>query len=119
MVNGGTFGGKPKDVLYHLLLAVSNANRKSHGVIPDQAIYSDMSQFMGDFNFVEYCHPYSSTFCATGEAIKRDNVKVYFINGQVCNENNEPYVLFHQWDRTEFADQIRNKYKNGSLRFTL
>jgi len=119
VVNGGTFGGKSKDVFYHLLLAVSNSNRKSNGVIPDQAIYSDMAYFMGDLKFVEYCHPYTSTFCATGEAIKRDNVNVNFVNGQVCNENNEPYVLFHQWDRTEYAEQIRNNFKNGNLRFTI
>ncbi len=119
VVNGGTFGGKSKDVFYHLLTAVSNSNRKSNGVIPDQAIYSDMAHFMGDLKFVEYCHPYTSTFCATGEAIKRDNVNVNFVNGQVCNENNEPYVLFHQWDRTEYAKQIRHNFKNGNLRFTI
>jgi hypothetical protein len=27
--------------------------------------------------------------------------------------------LFHQWDRTEYAEQIRHKFKNGNLRFTI
>jgi hypothetical protein len=30
----------------------------------------------------------------------------------------EPYYLFHQWDRTEFANQIRSKEKN-TLNFSL
>lgn len=119
VVNGGTFGGKSKDVLYHLLLAVTNANRKSDGIIPDQAIYTDMNYFMSDLKDVEYCHPYSSEFCATGEAIKRNNVDIKFINGQACNEDNEPYFLFHQWDRTEYADEIRNKHKTSGMTFTI
>jgi len=119
VVNGGTLGGKTKDVMYHLLLAITNANRLSNGIIPDQAIYSDMNYFMSGLKHVEYCHPYTSTFCATGEAIKRDNIDIKFINGEACNENNEPYVLFHQWDRTEYAEQIRHKFKNGNLRFTI
>ncbi len=119
VVNGGTLGGKVKDVLYHLLLAITNANRRSDGVIPDQAIYSDMNYFMSGLKHVKYCHPYSSALCATGEAIKRNNIDIQFINGEACNMNNEPYYLFHQWDRTEFADEIRNKHKTIGMTFKI
>jgi hypothetical protein len=67
---------------------------------------------------VEYCHPYDSLFCVTGEAVKYKNVDMKFINGQACNLQGEPYYLFHQWDRTIYADQIRNKEKS-TLSFSL
>ena len=41
-----------------------------------------------------------------------------FIDGQACNMQGEPYYLFHQWDRTEYAELIRGKEKN-TLQFSL
>jgi hypothetical protein len=58
------------------------------------------------------CHPYSDVFCATGEAIKWGNIKANFDGKQVLNLENQPYYLFHQWDRTEYAESIRNNFKN-------
>ena len=67
---------------------------------------------------VELCHPYQDTFCYTGEAIKRNNIDVFYDGENVCNEKGEPYYLFHQWDRTELAQNIRDK-ENKTLRFSL
>ena len=53
------------------------------------------------------CHPYNDVFCATGEAIKHKNINVHFDGTNVLNLNDEPYYLFHQWDRTEYAEAIR------------
>ena len=58
------------------------------------------------------CHPYSDVFCATGEAVKWGNIKVNFDSKQVLNQDNQPYFIFHQWDRTEYAEVIRNNFKN-------
>ncbi len=111
VVNGGTVGGKKEDLLYAYLLAMTNSNRKADGVIPDQAIYSYMSVLMQGFDQVEFCHPKKDNYCITGEAVKRNNVQMQMINGVACNMQGEPYYLFHQWDRTEFAEEIRENFK--------
>jgi hypothetical protein len=67
---------------------------------------------------VELCHPYTDNFCCTGEAIKRDNIDIFFDGQYACNEKGEPYYLFHQWDRTIYAETIRNKQKN-TLSFSI
>lgn len=118
ITNGGTIGGKVKDFMYILLLAITNANRKSPGIITDQSIYTSLYPYLKTLKTVDYCHPYTSTLCATGEAIKYKNIDIQFINGEACNMQGEPYYLFHQWDRTEFADQIRNKEKS-TLSFSI
>lgn len=111
VVNGGTIGGKKEDLLYVYLLALTNTNRKCDGPITDQAIYSLMSVLMENFKHVEFCHPLKDNYCVTGEAVKRNNIKMQMIDGQACNMQGEPYHLFHQWDRTEFADEIRERFR--------
>lgn len=118
ITNGGTIGGKVKDFMYILLLAITNANRKAPGMITDQSIYTSLYPYLKDLETVEYCHPYTSTLCATGEGIKYKNVDIKFIDGVACNLQGEPYYLFHQWDRTEYAEQIRNKQAN-TLSFSI
>ena len=118
VINGGTVGGKLKDYMNMLLLAITNTNRKSNGMITDQAIYTSVYPYLKNVKTVEYCHPYESLFCVTGEAVKYKNIDMKFINGQACNLQGEPYYIFHQWDRTIYADQIRNKEKT-TLSFSL
>ncbi len=111
VTNGGTIGGKTKDLTYIILLAITNFNRKANTSITDQCILTSLYPYLKDLDNVDYCHPYTSNLCATGEAIKYKNIDIKFINGQACNLQGEPYYLFHQWDRTIYADQIRNKQK--------
>lgn len=118
VINGGIHGGKVNDVINHLMMAVTNSNRQSKTIIPDQAIYSYVSMYYNDLKHVDVTHPYTSNFCATGEAIKYKNVDVKYKDGIVTNLKDEPYYIFHQWDRTEAAEIIRNKFKN-TLSFTL
>jgi hypothetical protein len=118
ITNGGTIGGKVKDYMFILLLAMTNANRKAPGMITDQSVYTSLYPYLKDLHTVDYCHPYTSTLCATGEGIKYKNIDIQFINGEACNMQGEPYYLFHQWDRTEYAEEIRNKQKN-TLSFSI
>ena len=118
ITNGGTVGGRVKDFMYLLLLAITNSNRKSNGMITDQCIYTSLYPYLKNLKRVQYCHPYSNLFCATGEAIKWGNIDVRFDGKQVLNLENQPYYLFHQWDRTEYAKAIRDKFKN-TLSFTI
>ena len=119
IINGGTIGGRVSDYMNMLLLAMTNSNRKSSGVITDQSIYTSLYPYLQKMKNVEICHPYTDTFCCTGEAIKRNNVDIKFIDGQACNMQGEPYFLFHQWDRTEYADEIRNKHKTSGMTFKI
>jgi len=112
VINGGTIGGRVPDYMNMLLLAMTNSNRKSGGVITDQSIYTSLYPYMKKMKNVELCHPYTDTFCCTGEAIKSDMIDIFYDGQYACNEKGEPYYLFHQWDRTELAGQIRKKHES-------
>lgn len=118
VINGGTIGGRVPDYMNMLLFAMTNSNRKSEGVITDQSVYTSLYPYLKKMKNVELCHPYQDTFCCTGEAIKRNNIDVFYDGENVCNEQGEPYYLFHQWDRTELAQKIRNK-EESKLRFSI
>ena len=61
------------------------------------------------------CHPSEDTFCATGEGIKYGNVLVKYDGIEVCNQLDEKYSIFHQWDRTEIAEKIEKGERASSL----
>lgn len=53
-------------------------------------------------------------FVAHGEAIKQKlfDTKHDFVDGKIINlETNDPFYLFHQWDRTEYAEAIIEQYQ--------
>jgi hypothetical protein len=96
----------------------SNTNRKSQFLVMDQQFLGYLSQFLKTNPKNMLCHPYKDTFACTGEAIKRDDIEVYFDGTYVTNKDGEPYCIFHQWDRTELAKHFQNKEIN-TLRFSL
>jgi hypothetical protein len=118
VINGGIFGGKIEHMINHCLMMFSNTNRKSQFLVMDQQFLGYLSQFLKLNPKNMLCHPYNDVFACTGEAIKRDNVDVFFDGKHVCNEQGEKYYIFHQWDRTELAERIRNK-EESTLRFSL
>lgn len=118
VINGGIFGGKIEHMINHCLMMFSNTNRKSQFLVMDQQFLGYLSQFLEANPKNMLCHPYKDTFACTGEAIKRDNVEVYFDGTYVTNKDGEPYCIFHQWDRTELAKHFQSKEIN-TLRFSL
>jgi hypothetical protein len=118
VINGGIFGGKIEHMINHCLMMFSNTNRKSQFLVMDQQFLGYLSQFLKNNEKNMLCHPYKDTFACTGEAIKRDNVEVFFDGQYVTNKDGIPYCIFHQWDRTELADKIRNK-EESKLRFSI
>ena len=118
VINGGIFGGKIEHMINHCLMMFSNTNRKSQFLVMDQQFLGYLSQFLEINPKNMLCHPYKDTFACTGEAIKRDNVEVYFDGTYVTNKDGEPYCIFHQWDRTELAKHFQSKESNA-LRFSL
>lgn len=118
VINGGIFGGKIEHMINHCLMMFSNTNRKSQFLVMDQQFLGYLSQFLRKNPKNMLCHPYIDTFACTGEAIKRDNVEVFFDGKQVTNKDGVPYCIFHQWDRTELASHFLEKESN-TLRFSL
>ena len=118
VINGGIFGGKIEHMINHCLMMFSNTNRKSQFLVMDQQFLGYLSQFLKNNEKNMLCHPYQDTFACTGEAIKRNNVEVFFDGQYVTNKDGIPYCIFHQWDRTELADKIRNK-EESKLRFSI
>jgi len=118
IVNGGIIAGKISHYCNHLLNIFTNTNRLNKYLVVDQQFLGYMYQFLKDNPRIRFCHPYEDTFCCTGEAIKRDNIDVFFNGKKVCNEQGEDYYIFHQWDRTAIAEKIRED-DTKTLRFSL
>jgi hypothetical protein len=112
VINGGVWGGKIDHVMNFCLFIFSQVNMISRSQIVNQQSMGYFYKFWKDNPEIMLCHPNSDDFCATGEAIKWGNVYTRFDGKQVLNLKNQPYYIFHQWDRTEFADSIRNNFKN-------
>lgn len=111
VLNGGTIGGKPFALSQIFLMLWTNSNRISRSNT-DQATLNYLYPYFKSNPKIMVCHPYEDNFCATGEGIKWGNVSVTFDGKNVCNLNNEPYFIYHQWDRTVMAEEIRNNHKN-------
>jgi hypothetical protein len=117
VINGGTIGGNifPLSQLFLMLWVNSNRNSQSN---TDQATLNYLYPYLKANPKVMVCHPLEDNFCATGEGIKYGNVPVNYNDTFVANKNNENYYIFHQWDRTEVADRIRQKQAK-SLSFVI
>lgn len=111
VINGGTIGGKIFALSQLFLLIWTNSNRLSRSNT-DQATLNYLYPYFKMNPKIMVCHPYEDNFCATGEGIKYKNIVVKYEATDVCNQNNEKYYIFHQWDRTEVADLIRKKQSN-------
>ena len=119
VINGGIFGGKIDAFVNHCLMMFSNTNRNEEYMVLDQQFLGYLSQFLRMNSKNKMCHPHLDTFACTGEAIKRGNVEIFFDGEKACNKEGKPYCIFHQWDRTKFANKIRDKYKPKGMTFKI
>lgn len=111
VISGGVSGGKINRYKDLCLLIFLNANRINEKIFLDQATLNYLHKYFLMDPSVKVCHPLTDNFCATGEAIKWKNVAVNFSNNKVTTLENLPYYIFHQWDRTSFANTIKEKDK--------
>lgn len=119
VINGGIFGGKIEHMINHCLMMFSNTNRSAPFLVMDQQFLGYLSQFLRINSSNMLCHPYNDTFACTGEAIKHNNIDIFFDeNNLACNSNGEPYCIFHQWDRTALAQRILDS-ESKTLKFFL
>jgi hypothetical protein len=94
-----------------------NSNRPSQSNT-DQATLNYLYPYFKMNPKIMVCHPLEDNFCATGEGIKYGNVDVKYVDTKVHDLYDNEYFIFHQWDRTTVAEEIRNKRKN-SLSFKI
>lgn len=96
-----------------LLMSFTNRNRNSHDPVYNQPVYCFADCYLKMAKFAEICNPSTSLFCITGEGVGKHGVPMKIVDGLACNENNEPYYIVHQWDRTFFAEEVRSRYLEG------
>lgn len=113
VINGGILAGKIEHLIYLIMISFTNTNRNSKYDIYNQTIYSYIEFYLRSAKFVEICHPDKSLYCITGEGVGKHGVPMKIVNGIACNENDEPYYIVHQWDRTFFAEEVRSRYLEG------
>lgn len=100
VINGGTVAGTGKRILYYdLAIWFAGLGRVARD--GDQAITNYARYYFQRDESVSVADPKESTWCITGEGL---NVKKY------TPLPIDAYYLFHQWDRTSYADSIRRKY---------
>ena len=113
VLNGGVFGGKAEHIMMLLLMSFTNRNRNSHNPVYNQPVYCFADYYLKMAKFAEICKPDTSLFCITGEGVGKHGVPMKIVDGLACNENDEPYCIVHQWDRTFFAEEVRSRYLEG------
>jgi len=110
VLNGGVqfgSGRKMKDFTYLMYQGIKLSVEGKN--ISDQAFLNYLYRTIVCDPNVEVADPGSSPFVATGDALKNKtaNFRMVYEKGVYYNpEFCTPYCIFHQWDRTEFADQI-------------
>jgi hypothetical protein len=113
------FAGKIEHFVNHCLMLFSNTNRVAKYIVQDQQVMGYLSQYYAMNPKILITNPNVDNFCATGEAIKRNNVQVKYNDKKVLSSNDEEYYVFHQWDRTPVADKIRKEENSDLLKFFL
>jgi len=118
VVNAGNVGAKYSAFMNLCLIIFTNTNRPDNHVVFEQPIFNMLYPYFKKNPLVKICDPFESPFCVIGEGVKYGFVKTQFIDGKICNEQGEPYYIYHQWDRNEHAQYFRDKLKN-TLFFSL
>ncbi len=111
VVNGGVVLGPAKKVREYCLLlylqALGSATRTDQAAI--NRLWNIYLKHDPDYALAD---PNGDTFCVTGETIKRDSMSrpTLFRHGKMCSPDRTPFALFHQWERTEYRDEILRTY---------
>jgi len=112
VVNGGVVLGRSDFVKNFCFLIWSSVLRTCVSCT-DQGVINYLMSFLKEDPEYLIVDPHSSLLCITGEGIKQNllNFTPLFHEGKVCNLDGQPYILFHQWDRTNFKEEILSRYR--------
>ena len=100
VLNGGVIYGTPQRLAWFCFAIWALAIKSDSS---DQAIIN----YLSNFQTIEVA---GYDFCITGEGIKEGFVKVEERDGKFYHDN-KLCKIFHQWDRTQWAGVIREKFK--------
>ena len=97
VVNSGIIYGRGSVVAETCLLNWV-FQQQSDPTVTDQGPFNFLSEkiFSKD-NRYKFTNPKVDQFCFTGEGAKVGEVPYKIIDGKVCNEQDQPYHLVHQW----------------------
>lgn len=111
VVNGGVVLGRIQPVRNFCFLVWSAVMRNT-AACTDQAVINYLMSFLKNDPDYRICDPHDSLLCITGEGVKNSLLKFVpiFKDGKICNSDAQPYILFHQWDRTIFKQEILNQF---------
>jgi len=109
VVNGGIMMAKKRPACDFAFLMWTNCVARPS--CTDQATINFLAQHM-PLRCLSVHNPNSDSFCLTGEGVKHSFIleKPFFNENKVTKPNGEPFAIFHQWDRTEFADMILKSF---------
>lgn len=111
VVSGGVMLG-PVEKIRQLCFLVWATTLHNGGECTDQGVLNYLWRYLRcDGNYILH-DPAVDDLVATGEGIKCGlNPVPHFQNGLLyCSATQQPYAIFHQWDRTEHASEIRKTF---------
>lgn len=116
VVNGGVVLGRNSFVKNFCFLVWSSVVR-THRACTDQGVINYLMSYLKEDPEYLVADPHESLLCITGEGIKNNLLKFtpMFQDGKICNSDGQPYILFHQWDRTIFKEEILSRHGARSI----
>jgi len=116
VVNGGVVLGR-SNYVRNLCFLIWNSVLRNHGMCTDQGVINYLFSFLKEDVDYTISDPHHTHLCITGEAIKENLLKFnpVFKDNQILSLDGQPYILFHQWDRTIFKEDILSKYGAKSI----
>jgi len=112
VINAGVAFGKSNFVRDFAFLMWTNC--LSHHNCTDQAVLNFIISNLHEDHRYHISDPEINNFCLTGETVKNQMLGFNPILHEdfVCRNPNEKFTVFHQWDRTIFAESILKKFIN-------
>jgi len=109
VVNAGVVMGNHQNIIDLSLIMWSNCLPSQS---TDQAILNFLSSKFKDDIRYKFCNPNKDCFCLTGEVYKEKflDFDPNWIDNKITNQDKEIFFVFHQWDRTNFADSVLNLF---------
>lgn len=111
IICNGVSAGKRQSVRNLLLGNWLMGSLLTHGGT-DQGVTNYLwNRYLGKEPGSWLCHPGISDWCLNGHHAPRVSPAPYLQDGQVmCAATNKPYALFHQWERTQWREQMLKQW---------
>lgn len=110
VLNGGFLLGTPKKLASIAMMIWSNMIRNPQPPFSDQAMLNYLYFWLEKDPDIHVCNPIDHNLCLTGQGMIEEKVQCTVKNGCFINQKTKKqYYAFHQWDRTEYAEEIKIK----------